>query len=107
MAQFQIPISNAYGKPTEYTMDLESDGDGVRILIDGGFAGREVDEEVSLGDIAFLLNAEPGYKFEDLLGLILENGGEEIRGIVGVGSGNERFIISKADLQAAFDELSH
>lgn len=92
----QIPIINAYDEATPYTLDLTIDGDAVRIQVDGAFAGRDVDEELPVADLQALLAADE-LTNDDLLGFILRSEGDRIHGLIGVGSGNERFSVRKAD----------
>ena len=95
-----------YGKPTGYMFELSRiDETTLGLMIDENFAGREVREEISVDDLVRLANEQTGVH-DDILGLILQADGAEIKGLVGVGSGNERFVVAKADVLAALEKLS-
>jgi hypothetical protein len=100
-----ITIIDAHGKPTPYTMDLLPLPDAVQVQISGDFAGRNVEEEVPLAELQRLVD-EDGYDYRDLLGLTLTTEGHVVRGLIGIGSGNERFSISRADLAKAVTALA-
>jgi hypothetical protein len=94
----EIPIETIYGQSSGHTLVLEIDGEVVTLKIDGGFAGRDVDEELPKSALLELTSGGP-QKNSDLLGLTLQtDGGELIKGSIGVGSGNQGFAIRKSDL---------
>ena len=101
-----VPMFDVYGKPTGYNFELSKiDETTLGITIDENFAGREVQEEISVAELVRLTNEEMGVH-DDILGLILQADGAEIKGLVGVGSGNERFVVAKADVFAALEKLA-
>jgi hypothetical protein len=101
-----VPMSDIYGKATGFTFNLTPvSADWTQITIDEDFAGRSVDEEITNADLLRLVSEE-AFTHQDILGLILEADGDLVKGIVGVGSGNERFTLAKAALKAAIDELT-
>lgn len=95
-----LPITDVHGRLTPFTLDLAPNGDGFTLTIPGDFAGRDVEEEVDRPSLERLV-AEDGFDYRDLLGLTLTTDGEVIRGLVGVGSGNERFTIERSALASA------
>lgn len=98
---FEIPIYNINGSPSSFTFDIEPSGDDVWLRIDEEFAGRRVEEELTKDSLADLVSGGPKKNF-DLLGLTFEtDGGEMVNGVVGVGSGNQRFMLRRDDLRAA------
>ena len=101
----EIPIQTILGKPTPYSLVVEGLGDDVRLTLDAGFAGRDVDEELPCSALAELVSGG-ARRNDDLLGLSFEtDGGELVKGTVGVGSGNERFTVRRDDLAAALNAL--
>jgi len=100
-----LPIYTIYGKESGSLLilvRLEGDGDAatIAIRIPDSFAGRDVDEEISLADLKRLGGAT-AYSHQDILGLLLETDGNEVKGRVGVGSGNEEFVLRLSDLNEA------
>lgn len=71
----------------------------MRILLDAGFAGRDVDEELPASAFAELLAGGPRQN-HDLLGLSWSTeDGETVVGTVSVGSGYERFVVDAGQLR--------
>ncbi|MFZ4509064.1 MAG: hypothetical protein ACOYON_15355, partial [Fimbriimonas sp.] len=67
----KVPLLDAREQPTTFTFDLTSAGpDLVQVQIDGSYAGRDVDEELSLDSLTKLANGEAVKNFE-ALGLTL------------------------------------
>ena len=100
-----VPLFTIYGDATPYALELTPIGAGnIALRIDGDFAGREVEEEMPL-DALRLLAAEEPYEYDDLLGLGLKTDGTQVRGLIGVGSGNEPFILHRTDLATAVDAI--
>ena len=101
-----VQMFDIYGKSTGYSLNLTRlDEAKLSIVIDENFAGREVNEEIAVADLLRLAN-EANVLHDDILGLILQSEGTEIKGLVGVGSGNERFVVSQADVRSALDDLN-
>ena len=95
---FEIPIFNINGSSSRYVLALEPEGDDVWLRIDEEFAGRAVEEELPKEALARLVSGGPQKNF-DLLGLTFEtDGGEMVKGLIGVGSGNQRFQMRRADV---------
>jgi len=99
-------MRTVYGEASGLPLVLEQSGDEIRITIDGGFAGRDVDEELPKSAFLALLSGGP-QKNNDLLGLTIEtDGGPDVRGHIGVGSGNIGFLVSRDELAAAIEKLA-
>ncbi len=96
----KVALLNGFRESTPFTLDLELIGDEVTLRIDEDFAGRRVEEELPIAVLLELATGAP-QKNDDLLGLTFETTETEVHGLIGVGSGNERFILSKADLAEA------
>jgi hypothetical protein len=96
----KVALLNGFRESTPFTLDLELNGDEVILRIDEDFAGRRVEEELPIAVLLELATGAP-QKNDDLLGLTFETTETEVHGLIGVGSGNERFILSKADLAEA------
>lgn len=96
----KVALLNGFRESTPFTLDLELNGDEVTLRIDEDFAGRRVEEELPIAVLLELATGAP-QKNDDLLGLTFETTETEVHGLIGVGSGNERFILSKADLAEA------
>jgi hypothetical protein len=96
----KVALLNGFRESTPFTLDLELSGDEVTLRIDEDFAGRRVEEELPIAVLLELATGAP-QKNDDLLGLTFETTETEVHGLIGVGSGNERFILSKADLAEA------
>ncbi len=96
----KVALLNGFRESTPFTLDLELNGDEVTLRIDEDFAGRRVEEELPIAVLLELATGAP-QKNDDLLGLTFETTETEVHGLIGVGSGNERFILSKADLTEA------
>ncbi len=76
-------------------------GDGVQLAINGGLAGREVDEEIGVSALRELL-VGGRRRNNDLQGLTFEtDGGESVILTIGVESGNERSVVRREDLAEA------
>jgi|GEM_PF-2158953 hypothetical protein len=95
-----IPLRNGYFEPTPYVLSASREADEVTVTIDAGFAGRTVEESFAFEDFRRLGGEEP-FDFEDVLGLVLRTDGQTITGLIGVGSGNERFAVSREDWNTA------
>jgi hypothetical protein len=101
-----IPLLTPQGKESSGNLELSRLGDNlIQLTIAEDFAGRDVEEELSL-DILTKVGGEAEYKCFDLIGLAFETDGQEIQGWVGAGSGNTRFVIKKADWKSALDQLT-
>jgi len=96
----KVALLNGFRESTPFTLDLELNGDEVTLRINEDFAGRRVEEELPIAVLLELATGTP-QKNDDLLGLTFETSETEVHGLIGVGSGNERFILSKADLAEA------
>jgi len=96
----KVALLNGFRESTPFTLDIELDGDTATLHIDQDFAGRKVEEELPLAVLSDLATGAP-QKNDDLLGLTFETTEAEVHGLIGVGSGNERFILSKAELAEA------
>jgi len=96
----KVALLNGFRESTPFTLDLELIGDEATLRIDEDFAGRRVEEELPIAVLLELATGAP-QKNDDLLGLTFETTETEVHGLIGVGSGNERFILSKADLAEA------
>lgn len=96
----KVALLNGFRESTPFTLDLELNGDEATLRIDEDFAGRRVEEELPIAVLLELATGAP-QKNDDLLGLTFETTETEVHGLIGVGSGNERFILSKADLAEA------
>jgi hypothetical protein len=96
----KVALLNGFRESTPFTLDLELNGDEVILRIDEDFAGRRVEEELPIAVLLELATGAP-QKNDDLLGLTFETTETEVHGLIGVGSGNERFILSKVELAEA------
>jgi len=101
----RVPIIDIYGVATPYFLEIERRGDEANLRIDGSFAGRDVDEDMPL-DALRSLAGDSSFSFRELLGLSLETDGSMVKGLIGVGSGNEGFVLAKNALARALDQLS-
>lgn len=100
-----IPLFTVHRKESQGTIELSRlNDDLVQINISDDFAGRNVEEELSLEILAKIGGDEP-YNCFDLLGLSFETDGAEIKGMVGVGSGNIRFLVTREDWNSALADL--
>jgi hypothetical protein len=100
---------NVYGKPTGFTFDLDlidrkGEDSLCAIRIGQDYAGREVEEEIPLRVLAALAEGSTT-SHQDILGLTFESDGNEVKALLGVGSGNERFVLKREDLDAAIAAL--
>jgi len=96
----KVALLNGFRESTPFTLDLELNGDEVILRIDEDFAGRRVEEALPIAVLLELATGAP-QKNDDLLGLTFETTETEVHGLIGVGSGNERFILSKVELAEA------
>ena len=96
----KVALLNGFRETTPFTLDIEINEDEATLRIDEDFAGRRVEEELPVAVLSELANGAP-QKNDDLLGLTFETTETEVHGLIGVGSGNERFILAKADLAEA------
>lgn len=101
----KVPLLDAREQPTPYFFEVSPAGADVRVQIDGNYAGRDVDEELSLDSLTRLAAGEAIKNFE-ALGLTLEGMGEKIHGIIAIGSGNDRFYLRSEELKAALESLA-
>jgi hypothetical protein len=100
-----VPLFTAQNKESNDTIELSRLGDDlVQINISEDFAGRDVEEELSL-EILKKIGAKEPYTCFDLLGLSFETDGQEIKGMVGAGSGVFRFVVKKDDWNSALAQL--
>lgn len=100
-----VPIFTAYGDATPFVVELTPIGTGnASLRIDAAFAGREVEEELPIEILERLAGEEP-FDYDDLLGLGLKTNGQKVEGMIGIGSGNERFVLQRDDLVTAVDEI--
>ena len=100
-----VPLFTTYGDVTPFVVELTQIGTGnVQLRIDADFSGREVEEELPIEILQRLAGEEP-FDYDDLLGLGLKTDGVTVHGLIGIGSGNEKFILQKEDLQAALAGL--
>src|SRR5690349_11128392 len=98
---YEIPIYNIKGTLTSFFLEIEPSGEDVWLRIEEEFAGRRVEEEMTKASLADLVSGGPKRNY-DLLGLTFEtDGGDMVNGTVGVGSGNQRFMVPRDDLVAA------
>jgi hypothetical protein len=95
-----VPIQTIDGRSTPFALQLQISGTWVNLTIDGSFAGRNVDEDIELDNLKRLID-EDDYVHQDILGLILKSAGDTVEGLIGVGSGNERFRVEKDRLRSA------
>ncbi len=103
--RYEVPMQTVYGEKSGHPLVLEQSGNEIRLTVDGGFAGRDVDEELPKSAFLALLSGG-AQRNNDLLGLTLQtDGGPTVTGLIGVGSGNIGFIVSRDDLVAAIDGL--
>jgi hypothetical protein len=102
--EVKVPIVDGYGVETPFFFEIHKAGDSVEVWIDSSFAGRAVEESVSIAALTALAGDEP-FEYRDLLGLTLSTDGSTVSGLIGVGSGNERFQLDKAALQVALTRL--
>ena len=96
----ELPLQNAFNEPTDFVLEITVDGENVNLAIAREFAGRSVDEDAPRSDLLEFAQV-PGKKYEDLLGFILEASDDRIVGLIGVGSGNERFSVDRSQFLAA------
>lgn len=80
-------------------------GSTCQITIGWEFAGRDVEEDIELATLQKLGGDEP-YACYEIIGLNLETDGSQIKGMIGVGSGNVVFLVNREDWLAALDELA-
>lgn len=100
-----VPIFTAYGDATPFVVELTPIGTGnAQLRIDAAFAGREVEEELPIEVLERLAGEEP-FDYDDLLGLGLKTDGQKVQGLIGIGSGNEKFNLQPQDLAAAIAAL--
>jgi hypothetical protein len=103
--RYEVPMQTVYGENSNHPLVLEQAGDEIRLTIDGGFAGRDVDEELPKSAFLALLSGG-AQRNNDLLGLTLQtDGGPTVTGLVGVGSGNIGFVVNRDELATAIDGL--
>lgn len=101
-----VPIFTAYGDATPFVVELTPIGTGnASLRIEADFAGREVEEELPIEILERLAGEEP-FDYDDLLGLGLKTDGQKIHGLIGIGSGNEKFNLQREDLGRALAEIS-
>jgi hypothetical protein len=101
---FEIPIYNINGSLSSFTLSIEPSGDDVWLRIDEDFAGRRVEEELSKAALAELVSGGPQKNF-DLLGLTFDtDGGEMVNGLIGIGSGNQRFMVRSEEIRKALSQ---
>ena len=79
-------------------------GDTVVLKLDKAYTGKAVEETFSKA--ALLPLAGPTFhSMDDVIGFTFESEGDGwIHGLVGVGSGNERFLMKTADFSAALGD---
>lgn len=104
MKMLELSIYTVLGKETPYKIHLAGKGNVVAVGIDQDFAGRTVDEELPLQSFEKLLGSEV-YKNNDALGFTLETDGLNITGLVGIGSGNERFQLNRDEFEKVVHAL--
>jgi hypothetical protein len=103
--RYEVPMDTAYGEPSGYSLGLEQAADLIRLTIEGGFSGRDVEEELPKAALLELLSGG-AQRNNDLLGLTLEtDGGPAVWGFVSVGSDNIRFSVAREALAQAVDSL--
>lgn len=100
-----VPIFTVYGDATPFVVELTPIGAGnASLRIDASFAGRDVEEELPIEILQRLTSEEP-FTYDDLLGLSLMTDGMKIKGLIGIGSGNEQFVLQVEDLKTSIADL--